>query len=112
MCLHYRIEKFKLKFLFFLHEWVKKNKIQIVQANGKGAGVYGRALKVLSPKLKIIYAYRGFHYHYNWFFRKAYFTYERLALKLTNKVINVSKGEQTDCIKKKVLTLDKSVVYL
>ena len=103
--------KFSLHSLFFLHKWVKKNKIQIVQANGKGAGVYGRALKILNPKLKIIYAYRGFHYQqYNWFLKKIYFIYERLALKLTDKVINVSKGEQKDCIKKNVLTSDKSIV--
>lgn len=96
--------KFSVTHFISLVKFVKKNKIQLFQANGKGAGSY-RFIKLFYNKLKVLYAYRGFHiYTYSPFKLKLYCTYERLMTLFTDKVINVSIGEQTQCIKHKVLT--------
>jgi len=95
--------KFTLKHFFSLVKFVKKNNIQVFQANGKGAGSY-RFIKLFCPKVKVLYAYRGFHIHdYSSFQRQLYFIYEKIMTLFTDKVINVSKGEQQQCIDKKVL---------
>lgn len=95
--------KFSLIKFFQLVLFIRKNKIQIFQANGKGAGSY-RFIKIFCFNLKILYAYRGFHIHkYNNIQRNLYFVYERFMTLFTSKVINVSKGEQMQCIDKKVL---------
>lgn len=95
--------EFSLKHFINLVKFVKKNKIQVFQANGKGAGSY-RFIKLFNWKLKVLYAYRGFHIHkYSNIQRKFYFAYERFMTLFTDKVINVSKGEQEQCIDKGVL---------
>ncbi len=95
--------KFSLKHFIQLVKFVKKNKIQVFQANGKGAGSY-RFIKLFNWKLKVLYAYRGFHIQkYSNIQREFYFAYERLMTLFTDKVINVSKGEQEQCINKGVL---------
>lgn len=95
--------KFTLKHFFSLVKFVKKNKIEVFQANGKGAGSY-RFIKLFCPKVKVLYAYRGFHIHdYSSIQRRLYFIYERIMTVFTDKVINVSKGEQEQCVKHRVL---------
>ena len=95
--------KFTFKHLFLLIKFIKKYNIQVFQANGKGAGSY-RFVKLFCPKVKILYAYRGFHIHdYSINQRKFYFFYEKIMTLFTHKVINVSKGEQKQCIENKVL---------
>lgn len=95
--------KFSIKFFFKLVRFVKKNNIQILQANGKGAGAY-RFIKIFCPKVKVLYAYRGFHIHdYSVLQRRLYFIYERFMTFFTDGVINVSKGEQQQCINHGVL---------
>ena len=95
--------KFTIKHLISLVRFVKKHDIEVFQANGKGAGAY-RFIKLFSPKVKVLYAYRGFHIHdYSTIQRKLYFLYERVMTLFTDKVINVSKGEQEQCVKNKVL---------
>lgn len=102
--------KFTFKHLYFLSKFIKKHNIVLVQANGKGAGVYARLLKLLSPKIKVVFAYRGFHiYDYNSFQRNLYFIYERMMSYLTDKIINVSKGEQNLCLKHHVFKPEKSI---
>lgn len=95
--------KFSIKSFVGLLNFVKKNKIHIFQANGKGAGSY-RFIKMFFPRLKMLYAYRGFHIQkYTNLQRKLYFMYEKIMTLLTDKVINVSKGEQEQCINSGVL---------
>lgn len=102
--------KFTIRHLFGLSRFIKKNKIELIQANGKGAGAYGRLVKILVPRVKVLFAYRGFHiFQYNTIQKLGYCLYERIMLLFTNKVINVSKGEQLNCIAYGVLTQNKSV---
>lgn len=102
--------KFSITHFLGLLRFIKRHKINLVQANGKGAGVYGRLLKIMSPRIKVLFAYRGFHiFQYNSFQKFAYFMYERIMLAFTHKVINVSKGEREECIKHGVLRREKSV---
>lgn len=101
--------KFSLNHFFKLLSFIKKNEIRLLQANGKGAGVYGRLIKLFRPKIKIIFAYRGFHiYNYGFFQKRAYFLYEKMMSYLTDKVINVSQGEQDMCVKHGVLKRELS----
>ena len=100
--------KFSLIHFIKLIKFVKRNKIHVFQANGKGAGAY-RFIKLFCPKVKVLYAYRGFHIHdYSNFQRKLYFIYEKTMTLFTDKVINVSKGEQEQCIHNKVLKKELS----
>ncbi|MCX2718547.1 glycosyltransferase [Lentiprolixibacter aurantiacus] len=102
--------KFSVKFLLRLSSFIRENKIKLIQSNGKGAGVYGRLLKLTNPRLKIIHAYRGVHIQkYNLLQKYLYLFYERLMLSLTDKVINVSIGEREICIGHRILTRAKSV---
>ena len=101
--------KFTIKHFFLLVKFIKRNNIHIFQANGKGAGAY-RLIRLFCPKVKVLYAYRGFHIHdYSPLQRKLYFIYERIMTLFTDKVINVSKGEQQQCIKNKVLKKSMSI---
>lgn len=102
--------KFSFQKLLSLRKFIIHHKIDVLQANGKGAGLYGRLVKPLCPGLKVVFAYRGFHiYTYGPILKRLYFLYERLMLSLTDRVINVSKGEQKLCIAKGALTAKKSV---
>lgn len=102
--------KFSPRALLNLVRYLKKNKIELVQANGKGAGLYGRLVKLFCPQITIVFAYRGFHiFKYNFIQKRMYFLYERLMLTLTDKVINVSIGEQNNCLSNGVLTKEKSI---
>lgn len=101
--------KFSIKHFFKLVKFVKKHNIQVLQANGKGAGSY-RFIKLFCPNLKVLYAYRGFHIHdYSNLQRNLYFVYERIMTLFTDRVINVSKGEQQQCVDHKVLKRDLSI---
>lgn len=103
--------RFSFSALFNLCSFIKKNDIKLIQANGKGAGLYARLLKIFYPKVKVIYAYRGFHIRkYNRIQLVIYIAYEKIASWFTDKVINVSVGEQSTCLKHGVLTKALSTV--
>lgn len=103
--------RFSLSAWFNLCSFIKKNDIKLIQANGKGAGLYGRLIKIIRPKVKVVYAYRGFHIRkYNRSQLAIYIAYEKIASWFTDKVINVSIGEQATCLEHGVLTKERSTV--
>lgn len=53
--------KFSLSYFIRLIRFVKKNKIRIIHAHGKGAGIYARLIKLFIPSVKIIFTWHGFH---------------------------------------------------
>ena len=106
--------KFSISKLFELKSFVEKNEIKIVHAHGKGAGLYGRLLKMLlSNRIKVIFTFHGLHIaQYNQLKKKLYIYYEQFFSRCTDLFINVSRGEQENCIKYGIFSAQKSeVVY-
>lgn len=106
--------KFSITRLFELKSFIKKNEIKIVHAHGKGAGLYGRLLKIiLSDRIKVIFTFHGLHIaQYNQTKKKMYIFYEKFFSRYTDLFINVSGGEQENCIKYGIFSAQKSeVVY-
>lgn len=106
--------KFSVYKFFKLKSFIKKNDIDIVHAHGKGAGLYGRLLKMLlSDTIKVIFTFHGLHIdQYSTLKKEIYLMYERFLSRYTDLFINVSNGEQNKCITNKIFELKKSkVVY-
>ena len=106
--------KFSIFKLFKLKSFIKNNEINIIHVHGKGAGLYGRLLKILlSDRVKVIFTFHGLHIaQYNQLKKKIYIYYERFFSRYTDLFINVSRGEQENCMKYGIFSLQKSkVVY-
>jgi glycosyltransferase involved in cell wall biosynthesis len=102
---------FKIGTFIKLIRFIKKNKVKILHAHGKGAGIYGRLTKILLPDIFVIYTFHGFHIlNYNTISRIVYIIFERFLSGFTNLFINVSKGEQDTCLKLKIYRVQKSVI--
>lgn len=105
---------FSLLKLWNLALFIKRNNIRVVHAHGKGAGLYARLIKLLLlSKVKVIFTFHGLHIaQYSPLKKKLYIFYEKVASKFTDLFINVSNGEQENCIKNKIFSPSKSkVVY-
>jgi hypothetical protein len=103
--------KFQIKYFLQLVSFIKKNQIEILHAHGKGAGLYGRLIKIFYPKIYIIFTFHGFHSgKYNTLTKKFYIILERSLNRLTNQFINVSNGEQDVCIANGIYKKSKSIV--
>lgn len=98
-----------LKLTFF----IKNNSIGLVHSHGKGAGIYGRLLKLFVPGIKVIHTFHGLHVQqYNSVQKKIYIFLERMLNVLTHQFINVSSGEQNICLQYKLFNKKKSrVIY-
>jgi glycosyltransferase involved in cell wall biosynthesis len=102
---------FRIRQLLRLISFIKKNQIEILHAHGKGAGIYGRLIKLLYYKVYVVFTFHGFHSaKYNPLAKKLYVILERLLSRLTDQFINVSKGEQDVCISNGIYKKYKSVV--
>jgi glycosyltransferase involved in cell wall biosynthesis len=106
--------KFSLIKLFRLKTFIRTSGITIVHAHGKGAGMYGRLLKILLPNsIKVIFTFHGLHIdQYGFLKKKLYLLYERIMSIFTDLFVSVSNGERDNCIKHKIFSASKSkVVY-
>jgi glycosyltransferase involved in cell wall biosynthesis len=102
---------FRIKSLFNLISFIKKNKIEIVHAHGKGAGFYARLVKIFYRKVKIIFTFHGLHYrNYGLFKKWMYIFSEKIFSSFTYKYINVSNGERDNCLRFNLFNPKKSVV--
>jgi glycosyltransferase involved in cell wall biosynthesis len=102
---------FKIRSLLKLILFIKKNKIDILHAHGKGGSIYGRAAKIFLPKIKVLYTPNGFHIlHYSKPMQKFYILTERLFRRYTDLFINVSKGERENFIKYKIIKESDSII--
>jgi len=112
---HFKIphRKFTIKDLYALIRFIKQNKIKLIHAHGKGAGVYARLVKLFIPKVKVIFTFHGFHPdNYRLFSRIFYIWYEKAAAILTDHFINVSHSEYRLAIKYKLFAPSKaSIIY-
>ncbi len=102
---------FSVKHLVRLICFIKRNKIDIIHAHGKGAGIYARLAKIFSPKTYLVYTIHGLHIaNYTKSMKYFYIFLEKVLGKLTNLFINVSNGEKQQCIDNKLFDEAKSIV--
>ncbi len=99
--------RYWIRLIFF----IKKNKIDIIHAHGKGAGIYARLAKLFTPRVCLIYTFHGLHIsHYSKVAKYLYILLERILGKFTNQFINVSNGEKQVCLENKLFSESKSTV--
>ncbi|MDQ3534658.1 MAG: glycosyltransferase family 4 protein, partial [Bacteroidota bacterium] len=105
--------KFSIFRFLNLIQFCKKHNINIINSNGKGAGLYSRLLKIFLPKIKVIHTFNGVNIrNYKSVKTQLYFLYERFFSRFTDEFINVSNGEKEVCLKEKFFEASKSsVVY-
>lgn len=110
---HFEIphRKFSIKYLYKLLRFINGNKIQLIHAHGKGAGIYTRILKIFKPSVIVIFSFHGFHPdNYNGLIKFLYILYERLSSLLTNYYINVSYSENKTCLSYNIFKTNKATV--
>jgi glycosyltransferase involved in cell wall biosynthesis len=106
--------KFSISKLFALKNFIVKNDIKLIHVHGKGAGLYGRLLKVfLSDRIKVIFTFHGLHTdQYSFLKKKLYLFYERIFTAYTDLFINVSFGEKKKGISNGIIKEnDSEVIY-
>jgi glycosyltransferase involved in cell wall biosynthesis len=102
---------FSLKYFIRLIIFIKRSKIDIIHAHGKGAGIYARLAKIFTPKSYLIFTFHGLHIeNYTKLMKRFYIVLERMLGKLTNKFISVSKGEKQRCVDNNLFKASESVV--
>jgi len=102
---------FSVKHFIRLVFFIKRNKIDIVHAHGKGAGIYARFAKIFTPGAYLIFTFHGLHIaNYKNLMKRLYIFLERILGKLTNRFINVSNGEKQRCVDNKIFYESKSIV--
>lgn len=87
--------RFSLRRLLFLAAYCRKNRVRIVHSHGKGAGMYSRALKLMTG-VKVIHTFHGIHHEtYNSpTTRLMYVLLERILTRFfTDYTIHVSHSE-------------------
>lgn len=77
----------------------REHHIPIVHSHGKGAGLYARLLKLLVPSVRVVHTFHGVHLgEYGALSGFAYRLLERALRPLTAACVNVSRGEQRQCL--------------
>ncbi len=103
--------KFRVRDFLSLISFVKRNKIKVIHAHGRGAGIYARLLKPFLPQIKILYTLHGFHIELFPLLKKQISIYiEKILSLLTTIFINISENERLSCIKNKIYKKEKSVI--
>jgi glycosyltransferase involved in cell wall biosynthesis len=108
--------KFQLSHLFALRKILIKNGIDIIHSHGKGAGVYGRFLALMTGK-PCIHTFHGIHLgEYGPIKKILYLVLECFFSKLTRNIIAVSSGEANKlktyklCNHQKIIVIENGVV--
>ncbi|MDO8550910.1 MAG: glycosyltransferase [Ignavibacteria bacterium] len=90
--------KFSLIYLFKLKAFAGNNKIEIIHSHGKGAGIYGRFLSLLTA-IPCVHTFHGIHIgSYNYYQKKIYLLVEKVLALKTKKFISVSNSEMEKAV--------------
>lgn len=94
--------KFKLTYLFSLYNYIKQNRINVMHAHGKGAGLYCRLIS-LFVTIAVVHTPHGISekLEKGWI-NSLYILFEKTFSKLINTVIYVSESE---CLYAKKISL-------
>lgn len=86
--------KFEVGSLIAIIRFIRKHKIDIIHAHGKGAGVYGK-LASLIGRVPCVYTIHGIHIEqYNRVAKALYLAYEQSTAPLIDHIIFVSPSEK------------------
>lgn len=103
--------KFSILSFLKLISFIRKYKIDMIHAHGKGAGIYARFVKIFFPSIKVIYTWHGLHIDkYNSLEKFIYIMIEKFLSMFTDLFINVSESERNICIKNNIYKIEKSIV--
>ena len=79
--------------LYKLVRFVRTHRIELIHSHGKGAGVYGRLLALLTRR-RCVHTYHGIHIGtYGCIQRRAYVAMERILAHATDRFVAVSASE-------------------
>ncbi len=84
--------RFSLKSLWNVSQFIFQNKIQIIHSHGKGAGIYGRLLALMTFR-KSVHTFHGLHLPKEDLPRKLYLLLEQKLGFISRACINVSPSE-------------------
>jgi glycosyltransferase involved in cell wall biosynthesis len=102
--------KFSMGYLFVVYKFIRKKSIDVIHSHGKGAGIYGRFLSILT-RMPSVHTPHGIHLgQYSLFKRYLYIFYEKFFSMFLNKVIYVSDSERELSHKYKLWPVIKGVV--
>lgn len=84
---------FSWRALVKLWKFARTNRIEVIHSHGKGAGIYGRLLALLT-RCRCIHTYHGIHLgSYGYFQCRAYIVIERILSLITHHLVAVSASE-------------------
>lgn len=99
--------RFSVRSIITLVAFCRQRRIDVVHAHGKGAGLYARALAIVTG-IPVVYTFHGLHTgQYNVLKRFAYILYERIAARFTVLGIAVSLGERSQIVSEGIFPLEK-----
>jgi glycosyltransferase involved in cell wall biosynthesis len=94
-----------------LLRFVKAQKIDIIHCHGKGASVYGKYIKILHRRIRLVYTAHGLHFdNYNSMLNWVNLKYEKLTGWLFDEIIYVSSSEAEVAKKYKVFQSRKFAI--
>lgn len=102
--------KFRINALLELHRFAKSNNINIIHSHGRGAGIYGRILGLLT-RIPVIHTHHGLYLEkYSGITKLFMVNLERLLNYATTRVVFVSPSEVAACAESGAFDKLKSVV--
>lgn len=84
--------QFTLRALCGLVRFVRQHRIDIIHSHGRGAGVYGRTVALLT-RTSSVHTFHGIHLPHRPLARRAYLVLERMLCMVSHTCIAVSDGE-------------------
>jgi glycosyltransferase involved in cell wall biosynthesis len=102
--------EFSVKALFEVKRFTRSRDIKLIHSHGKGAGIYGRLLSMLT-KIPAVHTFHGLHIDNYDPFRKLFFlTVEKILSLFTSRFICVSGSEFKRVVSSKIAPESKIVV--
>ncbi len=102
--------RFSLAAFWRVFRFIQKHQIQIIHSHGKGAGIYGRLLALITHA-QSVHTFHGVHLPQKKIPQKLYIFLERVLCRISKVCINVSKGEQELTQKLQWFSKQATVIY-
>lgn len=99
--------------LLQLKQYLVSHNIQTLVASSANAGIYARLVKLLLPKLRVVYVSHGWSAIYNGGkLAKLYAMIERSLSRLTDLILNVSKADEAKSTRHMRISAEKQITIL
>jgi glycosyltransferase involved in cell wall biosynthesis len=102
--------RFSLLAFVRLARLIRREDVRLIHSHGKGAGIYGRLLGLVTGR-PVVHTFHGFHYrHLGAAKRWVYLALERALARRSSALLNVSATEQDSCARVGILDRVASTV--